>query len=37
MILIGSEEEKLQKAIKNKNVEKIKSILENSTENKKKY
>ena len=36
MILTGSEEEKLLEAIKNRNIEKVKSILKRSTKNKKK-
>ena len=35
MILTGSQEEKLLKAIENENTEKVKTILEKSTENKK--
>jgi len=35
MILTGSEEEKLLEAIENGNTKKVKSILENSTKNKK--
>jgi len=35
MILTGSEEEKLLEAIAIENIEKVKSILNNSTENKK--